>query len=91
MIIKFKGSLNDASVWSTCDLKALLEFGYLEQLGKGIIENSVKIIPYFFPADPAFPLQKYLITPYSRCKNLTESQRVFNYRHSRSRRIIGND
>ena len=43
---------------------------------------------YFLVGDEIFPLKAWLLRPYP--GNLTDSQKVFNYRLSRSRRTIEN-
>ena len=48
-----------------------------------------KKIPMVFVADDAFPLTKHCMKPYDR-KNLSDEERVFNYRCSRFRRISEN-
>lgn len=50
--------------------------------------NGVKL-PFFFVADDAFPLCKRIMKPYGH-KNLSEQERIFNYRLSRARRCIKN-
>ena len=46
-------------------------------------------VPYVFAGDDAFALKTYMMKPYP-LKNLTEERRVYNYRHSRARRISEN-
>lgn len=44
---------------------------------------------YVFVGDEAFPLKMYLLRPYNR-KDLQDAERIFNYRLSRTRRVIEN-
>ena len=81
------GRDNDASIFSSCDLY------------QHIVGNSLNIppaedfngyrLPYVIVADEIFALKPWLIKPYHG-RSLTEEQRVFNYRLSRSRRTIEN-
>ncbi|KAJ8977827.1 hypothetical protein NQ317_011911 [Molorchus minor] len=43
--------------------------------------------PYVLVGDEAYPLKRYLLKPYPR-QNLTDEQRIFNYRLSRARRCV---
>ena len=54
------------------------------RLSKGMPSRGV------FLGDDAFPLQINLLKPYSRCGPLNETQRIFNYRLSRARRVVEN-
>ena len=47
------------------------------------------IAPYAFVDDDAFALKKFMMKPY-RQQSLTADKRVYNYRHSRARRISDN-
>ena len=46
-------------------------------------------LPYFLVGDEIFPLKTYLLRPYPG-SSLTEEETVYNYRHSRARRVIEN-
>lgn len=45
------------------------------------------LFPYFFAADEAFPLKKYLMKPYPRAA-LTVEQRIFNFRLTLGRKTV---
>ena len=52
------------------------------------LPNGV-IAPYVFVADDAFALKRFMMEPYSQ-QSLTADKRVYNYSHSRTRRISEN-
>ena len=69
-------------------------------LGKGLESNKIQLppdepsdgcafspLPYYLLVDDIFPQKKCLIKPYP-CKNLTEEQKIYNYRLSRCLRAI---
>lgn len=47
-------------------------------------------MPHFFVGDEAFPLRPDLMRPYSKKSIKSDTERIFNYRLSRARRIIEN-
>ncbi|XP_053999880.1 uncharacterized protein LOC128887706 [Hylaeus anthracinus] len=47
-------------------------------------------LPYVIVADEAFPLKPYLMRPYSRTAIISDHEKMYNYRHSRARRIVEN-
>jgi len=48
-------------------------------------------LPYIVIGDEAFPLKRYLMRPYPRsARRLSEAERIFNYRLSRSRNTVEN-
>ncbi|XP_066585172.1 putative nuclease HARBI1 [Prorops nasuta] len=83
------GRVSDGGVFRESDISNLLKN----------IENPLNIpcenplpgmnepLPYVLLADNAFPLHKNILKPYSTC-NLTQEERVFNYRLSRGRRVV---
>lgn len=46
-------------------------------------------MPYMLVADEAFQLNKFTLRPYPG-RNITEEQKIFNYRLSRTRRVVEN-
>ena len=68
--------------------------------GKQLLSNQLEIpppeclasvgeLPFCFVADAAFPLKPNIMRPYPG-KNITEEQRIFNYKRSRARKVINN-
>jgi len=51
------------------------------------LANGVPL-PYVIVGDEAFPLSKYLLRPYSGRGDLNKEQKIYNYRLSRTRRMI---
>lgn len=84
----FTGSLNDAGTFQQSDLGILLNKNAVPLPRPNNLPNSNIMCPYFFIGDSGFGLKEYIITPYARCANLTCSQKIFNYRLCRARRLI---
>ena len=83
------GCVNDSGVWNKSSSLQAIQNG-LEKLPKhdAFPVNGV-IAPYVFVGDDAFALKKFMMKPYPQ-QNLTADKKVYNYRHSRSRRISEN-
>lgn len=84
------GSNNDCGVLANSPLGNALESNALilpehEQLDGCAFHP----LPYFFLGDDIFPLKTWLIKPYPG-RNLTEEEKIFNYRLSRCRCVIEN-
>lgn len=46
------------------------------------------LFPYVFVADDAYALATNMMKPFSRAGLLTNERKIYNYRHSRARRIV---
>ena len=55
-----------------------------------LIEGTNYELPYRLVGDEIFPLQNWLMRPYSGKALINDQQKIFNYRLSRARRIIEN-
>lgn len=49
-----------------------------------------KLSPYVILTDDAFPLQEHIMKPFSGYHDKGTCERVYNYRHSRARRVVEN-
>lgn len=86
-----QGSANDAAVFNASSFAKSLEH----------VNNPLAIppwrelpgtdvaIPMVFVADDGYPLRQYLMKPFS-CRGVTPSERIYNYRLSRARRVVEN-
>ena len=52
-------------------------------------QSQTESLPFVFVGDDAFQLTTYCMKPYGR-KNMTDDQRIFDYRLSRKRRVTEN-
>ncbi|XP_018364796.1 PREDICTED: uncharacterized protein LOC108762333 [Trachymyrmex cornetzi] len=83
------GSISDGGVWAHSDIGQLLHSGLLDVPPKKELPCTSIATEYVFAGDEAFPLKKYLLRPYPRSQ-LTDKERIFNYRLSRARQVIEN-
>ena len=82
--------MHDSGVWNKTNFAKMLENGKASLpeprcLPYGGIVN----MPYVFIGDDAFALKTNMMKPYPQ-KSLDTEKRVYNYRHSRARRISEN-
>lgn len=54
------------------------------------LPGSDQPMPFIIVADDAFPLTQYMMKPYSTNIEKGTHERIYNYRHSRARRIVEN-
>ncbi|XP_062409995.1 uncharacterized protein zgc:113227 [Sardina pilchardus] len=84
--VGFPGSVHDARVLKQSEL--------WERLGDGQILNTHTVnisghdTGYFLIGDPAYPLQRWLMKPFSDTGRLTPEQQRFNYRISSARSVV---
>ena len=84
------GSNNDSGVLANSMMGRMLEDNRLKvPIPEKLDGCKCEPLPYFLVGDEIFPLKLWLIRPYPG-KGLTEEQRIYNYRHSRCRRVIEN-
>lgn len=84
-----QGRISDAGIFNNCKFfHAMLK----NELGipcPEVLPGTDITLPYMVVADDAFPLTKNIMKPFSR-RSTEISQRIFNYRLSRARRVVEN-
>lgn len=79
-----QGRLCDGSVWNSCRMKEAIDRKIINLPGPSSLpsmpDGSFRLTHYF-AADDAFAMSEHIMKPYSH-RELTPSQRVYNYRYS---------
>lgn len=83
------GRISDGGVFKKCTFAKALEQDLLNVPPPRPLPHCDIPVPFVLVGDDAFAMKPNLLKPYSG-KALTELHRIFNYRLSRSRRIIEN-
>ena len=83
------GRVKDGSVWNKCGFSEALEIQELSVPGPRCLPRGVQIISFVLVGNDAVALKTHMMKSYPR-QNLTTERRVYNYRHSRERRISEN-
>ncbi|XP_054259855.1 uncharacterized protein LOC128984546 [Macrosteles quadrilineatus] len=81
------GKESDSSVFKKSALHAALKNKTFQLPEAQPISESSSALPYVIVADEAFALSNHIMRPFPR-KSLTRRKKVYNYRHSRARRMI---
>ena len=84
--IETNGCTSDGGVWNKCGMSKAIEDGSLSLPPPKCLPMGVAKVSYFFVGDDAFALKPYLMKPYPQ-HGLDLEKRVYNYRHSRARRL----
>ena len=88
--------IGDSGVLSDCEDFAISDLGFsikndlLNVPPPRNLPGSEKKLPYVFVGDDAFPSKPNIMKPFPG-PTLTRSQRIFNHRPSRTRRVIENN
>ena len=89
MEVGSQGSASDAQIFNECELKEALEDGSIGLPPPDPLPGDDQDTPYFLVGDDAFALKTWLMKPHSK-RNMTNEERIFNYRLSRACRIVEN-
>lgn len=81
------GRNNDSGVFKVSSFGKLFFDNNLDLPAPRKLSPDEFRFPYVFVADEAYPLTRNLMRPFSR-NSLTRERRIYNYRHSRARRIV---
>ena len=83
------GRCSDGGIWGNSSIAKLLDDDKLSVPGPRKLPDSDRTTPFVLLGDDAFALKMYLMKPFPQ-RGLTDEKRVYNYRHSRARRISEN-
>jgi len=85
------GSNNDSGVLANSTMGMAFENNRLNVPESTVVNEDTGEIPYFLVGDEIFPLKTWLMRPYpGTALSNNEEKKIFNYRHSRARRVIEN-
>ncbi|KAL2092906.1 hypothetical protein ACEWY4_012704 [Coilia grayii] len=84
--VGFPGSVHDARVLKQSELWKRLGDGQILNMQKQTIAGHE--IGHFLIGDPAYPLQTWLMKPFSDTGRLTQEQQRFNYKISSARSVV---
>jgi len=83
------GRTSDGGVYNSSELAAAISCNAVKLPNDSCLPQSDQTCPHVIVADDAFALKRFLMKPYA-SRNLTPSQRIYNYRLSRARRVVEN-
>lgn len=80
---------SDGGVYRQSSLAKAIAQNYLNLPEDKNLPRRNKPVPYVMLADAAFPLSDHILKLYP-FRNMTDAERIFNYRSSRGRRVVEN-
>ena len=83
------GRMNDSGIWNKSSLRCAIESREIEFPEPKTLPYRSEKLPFVIVGDDAFALKNYMMKPFPQ-RNLTVERRIYNYRHSRARRISEN-
>ena len=89
MDVGTNGSSSDAQIFNDCDLRSGIIDGTLDVPDAEPLPGDDRDMPYFLIGDDAFSLRTWLMKLFS-ARGLPDEERIFNYRLSRTRRVVEN-
>ena len=81
------GSASDAQAFNSGHFKEVIESGDINFPASQPLPSDDKDMSYFIVGDDAFALRTWMMKSFSK-KNLSREELIFNYRLSRTRRIV---
>lgn len=87
--VGLNGKISDGGVYRESSLKRAIDLDARKFPPDVCLPGQIVMVPYTFVAGDAFPLSKRTMIPYSQ-RGLTNQKRIYNYRLSRARRVVGN-
>lgn len=82
-----QGKCSDGGIFAQSELNHAVQRNALGVPEAAALPGRNDAFPFCFVADDAFPLTDYIMKPYPH-RNLSNSERIFNYRLSRARRCV---
>ena len=73
-------------VWRKCGLAKAIDDGTICLPEPSSLPRGNERLPYVYVGNDAFALKPYMMKPYPQ-SGLDDERRIYNYRHSRARRI----
>ena len=83
------GSCSDTQVFNSTQLIDMLRNDELGVPEEDALDGDNIPVPYFLVGDDIFALRTWMMKPFAQ-RNLTDPERIFNYRLSRARRVVEN-